>query len=235
MSRGDLAKLCTTTISESLAEAYQELPDAIPRQEQLGSDETSLKDNGQKPWIWCITATAFTVFHIAQTRSRDVLEKLVGTEFTGSLNFDDFSANCSFAGNDWIKAQSCWAHLIRDMRFLLQHPDEPTPAWAEPLRERSRRLFSAWHRRDEMTAEGFHRSMLTHRDRFLELVRQAPSSKAAKNLAARFAISEYAIVGTAATDLPTYDLSEDYFRFLFAAEHCRRATESHQTQTASAW
>ena len=34
----------------------------------------------------------------------------------------------------------------------------------------------------EMTAEGFHRSMLTHRDRFLELVRQPPATKEAKNL-----------------------------------------------------
>ena len=67
--------------------------------------------------------------------------------------------------NNW------WAHLIRDIRFLSEkHPDAETKAWAEKLLERSRRLFSAWHRRDEMTAEGFHRSMLTHRDRFLELV-----------------------------------------------------------------
>jgi hypothetical protein len=35
-------------------------------------------------------------------------------------------------------------------------------------------LFSAWHRRDEMTAECFHRWMLTYRDRFGELVLQPP-------------------------------------------------------------
>ena len=91
-----------------------------------------------------------------------------------------------------MKAQSCWAHLIRDIRFLHEkHPDKRTKAWAERLLDRSRRLFSAWHRRDEMTAEGFHRSMLTHRDRFMELVRQPPASAEAANLAARFAIVEY--------------------------------------------
>ena len=46
VSRGYLAKLCTGTIAASLAPAYEELPEAIPRQAQLGSDETSLKDNG---------------------------------------------------------------------------------------------------------------------------------------------------------------------------------------------
>lgn len=214
VSRGYLAKLCTGLIADSLDDCYQELKDAIPRQPQLGSDETRFKNNGNKNWIWCIAATTFTVFHIAATRSRQVLEELVGAEFSGYLSFDYFSANCSFAWNYCVKAQSCWAHLIRDIRFLIKHPDPPTRAWAEQLEDRSRRLFSAWHRRDEMSPEGFHRSMLTHRDRFLELVRQPPSTNEAANLAARFSIVEYPAPDSA--ELQTYDLSQDYFRFLFA-------------------
>lgn len=214
VSRGYLAKLCTGTISESLEKAYEELTEAIPRQEQLGSDETSHKDNGKKHWIWCITAKTFSVFHIAKTRSREVLEKLVGEEFAGYLNFDYFSANCSFAWNYNIKAQYCWAHLIRDMRFLSEkHPDKQTKAWAEQLVDRSRRLFSAWHRRDEMSGEGFHRSMITHRDRFLELVRKPPLTNEAKNLAARFAVVQY-VQGDSDKE-ESYDLSQDYFRFMF--------------------
>jgi transposase len=177
VSRGYLAKLCTGPIAASLANAYEELTEAIPRQDQLGSDETSLKDNGKRHWIWCITAAPFSVFHIAATRSRAVLEQLIGPEFPGYVNFDYFSANCSFAWTFWIKAQYCWAHLIRDIRFLQTHPDTTTQAWAEQLVDRSRRLFAAWHRRDEMAAEGFHRSMLTQRDRFLQAVRQPPATK----------------------------------------------------------
>jgi transposase len=226
VSRGYLAKLCTGAISASLADSYDELVEAIPHQEQLGSDETSIKDNGKKHWIWCITAATFSVFYIAKTRSRAVLEKLVGPEFAGYLNFDYFSANCSFAWNYWIKAQYCWAHLIRDIRFLEKHPDEKTKAWAEQLLDRSRRLFSAWHRRDAMTAEGFHRSMLTHRDRFLELVRKPPSTKEAANLAARFAIVEYTIEES--SQVETYDLAQDYFRFLFADDV--EPTNNHSEQ-----
>ena len=227
VSRGYLAKLCTGTISASLQDAYEELTEAIPTQQQLGSDETSIKDNGKKHWIWCITAVTFTVFHIATTRSREVLEKLVGKEFAGFLNLDYFSANCSFAWNYWIKAQYCWAHLIRDMRFLAEkHPDKKTKAWAEQLLDRSRKLFSAWHRREEMSDEGFHRSMITHRDRFLELVRNPPSAKEARNLAARFAIVQYAESQTNATG--TYDLSDDYFRFMFAQDV--EPTNNHSEQ-----
>lgn len=208
VSRGYLAKLCTGIISESLAEAYEETKAAIPRQTQLGSDETSFKNNGKKNWVWCISSVIFTVFHIAKSRSRSVLEELVGDTFKGYLNFDYFSANCSFAWNFNIKAQYCWAHLIREIRFLQQHPDKKTRAWAEQLLNRTRKLFSAWHTRGEKTEVGSVRSLKLHRDRFLEIVRDAPKSTEASTLAARFAVVEV-------TDGTSYDMSEDYFRFLF--------------------
>jgi len=209
VSRGYLAKLCNGTISASLADAHDELKQAIPEQPQLGSDESSLKNNGKKNWIWCITAPLFTLFHIATSRSRSVLEELIGTDYEGFIHFDYFSANCSFAWNFDMKAQYCWAHLIRDIRFLLKHPDKKTKAWAEQLLDRSRRLFSAWHHRDEMTDAGFRRSMITHRDRFLEIVRKPPVSKEAANLTERFRIVEL-------VDGRNYDMSQDYFRFMFA-------------------
>ncbi len=211
VSRGYLAKLCNGTISASLADVHEELKQAIPQQPQLGSDESSLKNNGKKHWIWCITAPLFTLFHIAATRSRSVLEELIGEDYDGFINFDYFSANCSFAWNFDIKAQYCWAHLIRDIRFLIKHPDNETKVWAEQLQDRSRKLFSAWHRREEMSDEGFRRSMLIHRDRFLEIIRKPPDSKEAENLACRFPIVEY----PAGDNVETYDMSEDYFRFMF--------------------
>jgi hypothetical protein len=210
VSRGYLSKLCTGIVSDSLADAYEEAKTAIPEQPQLGSDETCFKDNGKKNWVGCISSAIMTVFHIAKSRSRAVLEELVGDEFKGYLNFDYFSANCSFAWNYDVKAQYCWAHLIRDMRFLLKHPDKKTEAWAKQLLDRSRRLFLAWHRREEMTQSGFERSMNLHRDRFLEVVRSVPESTEAANLAARFSLVEV-------SDGSTYDMSQDYFRFMFAA------------------
>lgn len=214
VSRGYLAKLCNGTISASLADAHEELKQAISEQPQLGSDESSLKDNGKKNWIWCITAPLFTLFHIAASRGRKVLEELIGTDYDGHVHFDYFSANCSFAWNFDIKAQYCWAHLIRDIRFLLKHPDKKTKAWAESLLDRSRRMFSAWHCRDEMTEAGFHRSMITHRDRFLEIVGKPPDSKEAANLAKRFETIE--LDDVAPDGGSHYDMSQDYFRFMFA-------------------
>ena len=159
----------------------------------------------------------------------DVEDAIVTIDAAGCQNFDYFSANCSFAWHFDIKAQYCWAHLIRDIRFLLKHPDKKARAWAEQLLDRSRRLFTAWHRREEMTDEGFRRSMLTHRDRFLERVRNPPSTREATNLAARFAIVEYST--DRSPQLQTYDLSQDYFRFMFARRD--RADEQSQRTTNS--
>jgi transposase len=208
--RGYLAKLAGGVISDSLADAYAELKAAIPEQDTLGSDESSLKNNGKKHWIWCIAAPRFTVFHIAASRGRKVLEELIGPGYTGIVHFDYFSSNCSFAWNFDIKAQYCWAHLIRDIRFLKKHPSRRVKDWAAALLERSRRMFSAWHRRDEMSEVGFHRSMIAHRDRFLRIVRKPPDSSDAANVSARFEI-------IALADGGRYDMSEDYFRFMFAS------------------
>jgi hypothetical protein len=47
-----LAKLRNGVVSDSLADAYEEVKAAIPQQTQLGSDETSFKKN----WVWCISS-----------------------------------------------------------------------------------------------------------------------------------------------------------------------------------
>ena len=52
VSRAYLSKLCNGVISDSLADAHEELKLAIPEQRQLGSDETSFKNNG-KPRLQC--------------------------------------------------------------------------------------------------------------------------------------------------------------------------------------
>ena len=56
--------------------------------------------------------------------------------------------------------------------------------------------------------------MLTHRDRFLALVRTPPAPKEARNLAARFALVPFSTEDS--PERQTYDLSQDYFRFMVA-------------------
>ena len=219
--RGYLAKLCNGVISDSLSGTYEELKAAIPGQETLGSDESSLKNNGKKHWVWCITASMFTVFHIAASRGRKVLEELIGVDYTGIVHFDYFSSNCSFAWNFDVKSQYCWAHLIRDIRFLEKHPNKKARRWAGKLLDRTRRLFKAWHRRDEMSDEGRHRSFVMHRDKFLAIAAHPPDIPETRTLADRFAVVE-------CEDDSRYDMSQNYFRFLF--ERGVEPTNNHTEQ-----
>ena len=85
-------------------------------------------------------------------------------------------------------------------------------------------MFSAWHRRDEMSDEGFRRSMLIHRDRFLEIIRKPPDCSEAENLADRFRIVDY----PDGESMARYDMSEDYFRFMF--EPAVEPTNNHAEQ-----
>ena len=120
-----------------------------------------------------------------------------------------------FGARMLVKGQYCWAHLIREIRFLQEkHPNKATQDWAGQLLDRSRRLFSVWHRRDATPEQAFLFQMTLNRDIFLELVRNPPSTKEATNLAARFAIVDYTTDDC--QEIQQYNMSQDYFRFMFA-------------------
>ncbi len=55
--------------------------------------------------------------------------------------------------------------------------------------------------------------MLIQRDRFLKIIRKPPDCKEAENLTDRFRIVEY----PEGEGVAQYDMSQDYFRFMFEA------------------
>ena len=145
---------------------------------------------------------------------------IFGPRLLATIGWLKSMAHCSYSTIEaWMEdvlqvpVSRGYLSMIRDIRFLEKHPDKRTKAWADRLLDRTRRMFSAWHRRDEMTADGFNRSMLTHRDRFLQIVRNPPSTREAANLAGRFATVDY--VDPESSQTRQYDLSQDYFRFMF--------------------
>jgi hypothetical protein len=79
--------------------------------------------------------------------------------------------------------QFCWAHLIRDIRFLAEHTDKSLRLWGHELLEWVRQLFTTWHRAAQMTAAGFTRSMDRLRREFLQAVRRPPWRAEAQTLA----------------------------------------------------
>lgn len=211
VSRGYLAKLCNGVISSSLEHSHDEIRDEVDKQPILGTDESGIKENGLKNWIWCVTCAFFTFFQIQPTRGRKVLEETIGGEyggFPGVILCDYFSANQSYCWNFNVKAQYCWAHLIREIRwFAEKHPDKKVNRWAAKLMARSKAVIKAWHRRGEMSESGRRRSFDGHRQKFLDVILHPPKTDEAIALVDRFRIIEM-------VDGTTYDMSDDYFRFM---------------------
>src|SRR5262249_40922010 len=139
LSRGWLARLCAR-VSHGLHPAYDELLASLPEQERLNVDETGHKDDGTPMWTWCFRAEHFTLFKIAPTRGSQVLLEVLGREFDGVLGCDYFSAYRKYMGECGVLVQFCLAHLIRDLKFLAEHPDPRNRRYGRTVLEAARRL-----------------------------------------------------------------------------------------------
>lgn len=188
ISTGQLAKL-TSKIAAALDAAYEELREALPSQVQIGSDETGHKENGRKMWTWCLqapTSAGFTFYAIDPSRGSGVLETLLGDEFVGTLSCDYFSAYRKFQQAANLSVQYCWAHLIRDVRFLTTLPDKVTNNYGQRLMERIGRLFHDWHRRDDFTQSKANKRLAKRQAELLAVAKRPPPRTEAQNIADRF-------------------------------------------------
>jgi transposase len=197
VSRGMLNK-ATQKVSASLQPAYQQLAERLPSESYLGIDETGHKDNGDKYWTWCFQRPAYSLFHIDQSRGSNVLFDLLGQEYEGIIGCDFWGAYRKFSRLTRATVQYCMAHLIREIRFLAEHPTKKLSRWGRKLLDWMRTLFQTLHRSDELTDAGFARRMKQIKQGFLSQMRRPPDHPLAKKLARRFR-------GKAA---------ETYFRFL---------------------
>jgi len=185
ISGGHLANCSTGKLSEALKPAYEEAA-ALGQEAVLGSDETGHHHGGQGYWTWCLRAAGFTVFRIDATRAAQVLVDLLGEDFGGILTVDYYSANRSFARRCEVRAQYCWSHLLRDVKFLRQLGRPPLVRWADQLLAIARGLFRAWHRRTGADPPRWRRRMERWKRAFLEKVRRPPQEADAMKLSRRF-------------------------------------------------
>jgi transposase len=114
-----LGTLQTTNarVADAVKPAVEELWKWAPLQANVHVDETPWCVKGVKEWLWTATGQNFCLFHAADTRSRAELETMLGNEFAGVLNSDDFSV---YNGVIVGAQQKCLAHLRRHFKKVLQ-------------------------------------------------------------------------------------------------------------------
>jgi len=187
VSRGFLAKQVGKA-SNALKAPYEHLAEQLPKAGHLHSDETGGKENGRSRWIWCFRGKDFTVFHIDPLRSSAVLEKLLGTDYAGTISSDFHSLYRKFKSISNARLQFCWAHLIREVKFIAEHSDKEVSAWGKGLLEQIRKMFSIYHRRDHLSSGYYWRGkMRSCKEIILTIaLSQVPARKIAEALSARF-------------------------------------------------
>jgi transposase len=192
LSVGLLSKAVAKT-TEALAEPYEQLLAVLPRQPVLGIDETGHRHRGQGCWTWCLHAPpgagdgGITCFVIDTSRGSNVVKELVGEDYAGVIVCDFFSAyrKCLADMPDLV-VQFCWAHLVRDIKFLAGHPDKVVQRYGLKVLVPVRKLFRLLARRDTMTAAGYRRAIERLRRAVRHAIRHTPDRLECWNLAERF-------------------------------------------------
>jgi hypothetical protein len=93
-------------------------------------DETGWRINGQTAWAWCFRDPKLAVFLIDKHRSREVITRVLGETFAGTLVSDFYAA---YNGLDCPK-QRCLVHLLRELAKLREEaPWQSVRAFIAPL------------------------------------------------------------------------------------------------------
>jgi len=236
VSKGLIAKV-VNKVSASLKDPYEELLNLLVSEERLNVDETGHKDNGRRWWTWCFRALTYTVFKISPSRGSDVLMEVLGREFNGLLGCDYFSAYRKYMSlNENVALQFCLAHLIRDVKFLVDHPDQRNRRHGERLLALFRQLFHTIHRREDYASDAtFRRQLERLRNEICyQAGKELPNTPEAGNLAERFHLhvdSYFRFITEPGID-PTNNLAEQAIRFV--AIH-RRLTQGTRGENGRRW
>ena len=181
VSRSGLANQIKA-VSPALGVPYQELQGILAHAPSLHIDETGHKDNGRRYWIWAFCTRLFGFFTVEASRGSQVLKKVLGETFKGTLITDFFSAYTKYASR---LQQFCLAHLIRDIKFLTTLPDTANQQFGIRLLRQFKRLFYFWHLRHTMPQEQYARAISVIERNLRSLVSEKQLPRKSQNIANR--------------------------------------------------
>jgi transposase len=233
LSRGTLAKIIAK-VSQAIAPLYDGLFEKLKVERVLNIDETGHRDRGKRMWTWCFRSEGYTVFRIDASRGSQVLLEVLGEEFDGVIGCDYFSAYHKYRGLSDCAVQFCFAHLIRDIRYLRENTSGYTKGWATGLLNSIREMFGVIHRREEL-GDRFAGDL---EDAAMQVLCSAttrvPDDKKAENLAKRFADhgEGYLKFLTTPGMEPTNNLAEQAIRFVVID---RKVTQGSRSEAGQRW
>ena len=161
---------------------------------------------------------------------------MLGREFNGLLGCDYFSAYRKYMKDCGVLVQFCLAHLIRDVKFLVEHPNAANRRYGTMLLDHLRKLFGTIHRRETFASDAsFRKALATIRNALVaDAILELANTREAGNLADRFVnhLDSYFRFITTPNVEPTNNLAEQAIRFV--AIH-RRMTQGTRGTIGQRW
>jgi transposase len=141
LSVGALARLEQVT-SAALAPVVDEVATAVRQAAVANLDETGWWQGKTRSWLWTVVTNTLTLFRLDPTRSKAVVQALLGLDWTGIVGSDRYAA---YRYLPLEQRQLCWAHLIREFRKIAAYNQHQQPLGTRLLAIATR-IFAVWHR-----------------------------------------------------------------------------------------
>lgn len=124
----------TKRVADKTTIEYNRINSRIRNSKHLNIDETKIKVQNVWYYLWVFRSQKYVFFVIRRERNRNVLDEILGHNYTGSITCDGLSAY-----EEYTKyLQRCWAHIIRETREYAEKYDDAKPMhkWMKDLFEK---------------------------------------------------------------------------------------------------
>lgn len=110
----------TARVADHLQPTYETIKTEIATSTRVNADETGAKLNGKKHWLWLFMTTTNVLFLFRKRREANVIKEVLGENYPGILTCDGLKAYAKIVK----RIQRCWAHLLREAKFLAQKHEQ---------------------------------------------------------------------------------------------------------------
>ena len=113
----------TRRAADAIRSEYDAILSKIRRYPIIYADETSIRVQGEKHWIWTFSTLSETFFVIRKSRGMKVLLEVLTRRFRGIIVCDGWVPYARFTK----RLQRCWAHLLRESKDIAEKYEEAIP------------------------------------------------------------------------------------------------------------
>ena len=112
----------TRRVSDKLEHEYNSIKSSLRRSKSVNIDETGMRVGGLNFHLWVFTNKKFTLYVIRKSRGKNVIEEVLGKYYKGVIGSDGWASYSSYTD----KIQRCWAHLLREAKYLANEHSSAT-------------------------------------------------------------------------------------------------------------